>query len=262
MSDLKDFDIRTRIIDTIVDDARVPTVSFTGGEPTLRPDLPDLIAYAKSRRLRTNLITNAISFCEDDDAIGVWAPQRENSVLVVVEDTGPGIPADRIEAAFEPFERLGAESSAIEGTGVGLALVLFCDLRFGAASAKFTTAAPKLGLPVPAFLRRRQRADELAELEARARNIGNALQHVELGDMQRHLDLVEEAPDHGRIGGHDGLGVLRGIAVDVIQRRVEVVDGLDRPEGRVEAQRQHQPTMPSSRSLSSGTTPSFQPRTA
>ena len=47
-----------RIIDIIVDDARVPTVSFTGGEPTLRPDLPDLIAYAKSRRLRTNLITN------------------------------------------------------------------------------------------------------------------------------------------------------------------------------------------------------------
>jgi radical SAM protein with 4Fe4S-binding SPASM domain len=49
-----------RIIDTIVDDARVPTVSFTGGEPTLRADLPELIAYAKSRRLRTNLITNGI----------------------------------------------------------------------------------------------------------------------------------------------------------------------------------------------------------
>ena len=48
------------ILDAIVDDARVPTVSFTGGEPTLRPDLPELIAYAKSRRLRTNLITNGI----------------------------------------------------------------------------------------------------------------------------------------------------------------------------------------------------------
>jgi radical SAM protein with 4Fe4S-binding SPASM domain len=49
-----------RILDAIVDVARVPTVSFTGGEPTLRPDLPDLIGYAKSRRLRTNLITNGI----------------------------------------------------------------------------------------------------------------------------------------------------------------------------------------------------------
>jgi radical SAM protein with 4Fe4S-binding SPASM domain len=49
-----------RILDAIVDDAHVPSVSFTGGEPTLRPDLPELIAYARSRRLRTNLITNGI----------------------------------------------------------------------------------------------------------------------------------------------------------------------------------------------------------
>jgi enoyl-CoA hydratase/carnithine racemase len=39
--------------------------------------------------------------------------------------------------------------AAVNGAcaGVGLALALFCDLRFGAASAKCTTAAPKLGLP-------------------------------------------------------------------------------------------------------------------
>ena len=39
--------------------------------------------------------------------------------------------------------------AAVNGAaaGVGLALALFCDLRFGAAGAKLTTAAPKLGLP-------------------------------------------------------------------------------------------------------------------
>ena len=39
--------------------------------------------------------------------------------------------------------------AAVNGAtaGVGLALALFCDLRFGAANAKITTAAPKLGLP-------------------------------------------------------------------------------------------------------------------
>jgi enoyl-CoA hydratase/carnithine racemase len=39
--------------------------------------------------------------------------------------------------------------AAVNGAaaGVGLALALFCDLRFGAATAKLTTAAPKLGLP-------------------------------------------------------------------------------------------------------------------
>lgn len=39
--------------------------------------------------------------------------------------------------------------AAVNGAaaGVGLALALFCDLRFGCATAKLTTAAPKLGLP-------------------------------------------------------------------------------------------------------------------
>ena len=39
--------------------------------------------------------------------------------------------------------------AAVNGAvaGVSLALVAFCDLRFGSATAKFTTAAPKLGLP-------------------------------------------------------------------------------------------------------------------
>jgi radical SAM protein with 4Fe4S-binding SPASM domain len=54
-----------KILDVIVADARVPTVSFTGGEPTMRPDLPEAIAYAKSRGLRTNLITNGIRLSED-----------------------------------------------------------------------------------------------------------------------------------------------------------------------------------------------------
>ncbi len=49
-----------RILDKIVTQAQAPTVSFTGGEPTLRHDLPELIAYAKSRQMRANLITNGI----------------------------------------------------------------------------------------------------------------------------------------------------------------------------------------------------------
>ena len=49
-----------KIIDRIRDEAKVPTLSFTGGEPTLRDDLPELIGYAVSRGLRTNLITNGI----------------------------------------------------------------------------------------------------------------------------------------------------------------------------------------------------------
>jgi len=49
-----------KVIYKIYHEAKVPTISFTGGEPTLRKDLPELIAYATSIGMRTNLITNGI----------------------------------------------------------------------------------------------------------------------------------------------------------------------------------------------------------
>jgi len=47
-----------RILNIIRNDARVPSVSFTGGEPTLRSDLVELTAEATRIGLRVNLITN------------------------------------------------------------------------------------------------------------------------------------------------------------------------------------------------------------
>ncbi len=79
-----------RILDIIVDDARVPTVSFTGGEPTLRPDLPELIAYAKSRRLRTNLITNGLR-CGANSYVEKLAAAGLDSAQVSLEGATPDI---------------------------------------------------------------------------------------------------------------------------------------------------------------------------
>jgi len=47
-----------RVLDIIRNDAQVPSTSFTGGEPTLRDDLPKLVRHAVKIGLRTNLITN------------------------------------------------------------------------------------------------------------------------------------------------------------------------------------------------------------
>jgi radical SAM protein with 4Fe4S-binding SPASM domain len=46
------------VLHKIYHDAEVPSVSFTGGEPTLRADLPDLVAFASQLGMRVNLITN------------------------------------------------------------------------------------------------------------------------------------------------------------------------------------------------------------
>jgi radical SAM protein with 4Fe4S-binding SPASM domain len=47
-----------RVLEIIRRDARCPSVSFTGGEPTLRPELPRLVRFAKGLGLAVNLISN------------------------------------------------------------------------------------------------------------------------------------------------------------------------------------------------------------
>ncbi|MBS0124790.1 sensor histidine kinase [Thetidibacter halocola] len=69
-----------------------------------------------------NLITNAISFCEDGDAIRVWARRRDNRVLVVVEDTGPGIPEEALQKIFKRFYTSRPQSDFGNNSGLGLAI--------------------------------------------------------------------------------------------------------------------------------------------
>ena len=47
-----------QVLTMIREEAEVPSVSFTGGEPMLREDLPELVRFAKSLKMWTNLITN------------------------------------------------------------------------------------------------------------------------------------------------------------------------------------------------------------
>ncbi len=69
-----------------------------------------------------NLITNAISFCEDGDAIRVWARKRKNRVLVVVEDTGPGIPEQALSKVFKRFYSQRPDEHFGNNSGLGLAI--------------------------------------------------------------------------------------------------------------------------------------------
>ncbi|MCZ0814122.1 sensor histidine kinase [Roseovarius sp. EGI FJ00037] len=69
-----------------------------------------------------NLITNAISFCEAGDAIRLWVRKRENRVLVVVEDTGPGIPDQALTKIFKRFYSQRAENDFGNNSGLGLSI--------------------------------------------------------------------------------------------------------------------------------------------
>jgi len=87
---------------------------------------PALAAFADRQRLTqvlVNLISNAVKYNHRDGTITVsCAEAGPGQITITVTDTGPGLVPDDLERIFIPFERLGAERSEVEGTGIGLPL--------------------------------------------------------------------------------------------------------------------------------------------
>lgn len=77
---------------------------------------------ARLAQVFVNLVTNAISFCDEGDAVRVWARRRENRVLVVVEDTGPGIPDQALTKVFKRFYSERPQADFGKHSGLGLAI--------------------------------------------------------------------------------------------------------------------------------------------
>ena len=77
---------------------------------------------ARLAQVFVNLITNAVSFCEEGDAVRVWARKRENRVLVVVEDTGPGIPEAALTKVFQRFYSERPPGQFGNNSGLGLSI--------------------------------------------------------------------------------------------------------------------------------------------
>jgi len=88
------------------------------------PDNPVLVTGLEGRlaQVIVNLITNAISFCSDGDAVRVWARQRHDRVLIVVEDTGPGIPENALKKVFQRFYSERPPQQFGNHSGLGLAI--------------------------------------------------------------------------------------------------------------------------------------------
>ena len=75
------------------------------------------------KQILLNVISNAIKYNCDAGEVTISAEEIEGTRLKVkVRDTGPGIKPDSLNKLFTPFERLGAEQTGVEGTGLGLAL--------------------------------------------------------------------------------------------------------------------------------------------
>ena len=86
----------------------------------------DCFVRADRQRLKQvllNLLSNAIKYTPAGGRVSVsYGASTQGTVRLQVRDTGRGISADKLARIFTPFDRLGAEQSEVEGTGLGLAL--------------------------------------------------------------------------------------------------------------------------------------------
>jgi len=74
------------------------------------------------KQVLSNLLSNAIKYNQPGGRIGVSARRVGAQVEISVSDSGHGMDASQIARLFNPFERVGAQHSAVAGTGLGLAL--------------------------------------------------------------------------------------------------------------------------------------------
>ncbi len=90
----------------------------------VEPDTPIMFDGMEARlaQVFVNLISNAVSFCGDGDAVRVWARERDNRVLIVVEDTGPGIPEEALTKVFKRFYSERPEHDYGNNSGLGLSI--------------------------------------------------------------------------------------------------------------------------------------------
>jgi len=102
--------------------------------------------YADKDRFRQvlfNLLSNAVKYNSPGGTVDVWCERGQGSMLdISVRDSGRGIDPAAIARLFTPFDRLGAEGTGIEGTGVGLALAQ----RLVAGMGGYLTAHSDLGV--------------------------------------------------------------------------------------------------------------------
>jgi PAS domain S-box-containing protein len=85
----------------------------------------DIHVLADRQRLTQvllNLVGNAVKYNRDGGSVRIAWTAVSGRVRIAVQDTGAGIPSDKLGLLYQPFERLGAEQRLIEGTGLGLAV--------------------------------------------------------------------------------------------------------------------------------------------
>ncbi len=75
------------------------------------------------KQVLLNLISNGIKYNRIEGSVTLSTKNSDGNFLRInVQDTGMGISSEKLQKIFEPFDRLGAETSETEGSGIGMTI--------------------------------------------------------------------------------------------------------------------------------------------
>ena len=110
------------IVEPLADKHKITIVNNIG-----EANLPKLVTADpdRLRQVLVNLVSNAIKYNKKDGKVELdcaVSPSHDGFLRFSIADTGRGIANEKIHDIFEPFYRIGAENSGIDGTGIGLTI--------------------------------------------------------------------------------------------------------------------------------------------
>ncbi len=183
--------------------------------------------HHRLKQVLLNLLNNGVKYTEAGGAVMLECSRNGETVRLAVHDTGVGIAPEMLERAFTPFDRLGAQQSGVEGTGLGLTLsrrlVQAMDGKIGVESkvgegSTFWLELARTESPLAAIAEGRI-AFERAQRPALARR--RTILCIE--DNSANLDLIEQILQEDQsielltaMQGRIGLDLARQHAPDLI----------------------------------------------
>ena len=161
--------------------------NVTGADVLVRAD------HVRLKQVLLNLISNAIKYNREDGHIRITADRSGPHMLRLnVTDTGQGIPADQMDDLFKPFNRLGAETTDIEGTGIGLVVSKDLVELMGGAIGVQSTEGKGSTFWVDLPLAETKMADKVRDVQSAAA-VKSRSPSV---DLSGKLLYVEDNPDN------------------------------------------------------------------
>ncbi len=184
---------------------------------TITQNIPDTAARVigdstRVKQILINLLSNAIKYNTDGGRIHIATRSNpRDSIEIVVTDTGLGMTPQQLAQLFQPFNRLGRERSALEGTGIGLVISQrLTELMGGTLRAR---SAAGEGSSFILSLPRAEPADSA---------------HSDLGDFADASSNYRQRTVHYVEDNETNVEVMRGILSRRQQVRFEVsTTGLD-----------------------------------